>query len=164
MATRRLSTFSLVVGRRVVRTRSLVAISIASVASGAALTVRCQETPIVSSPDAAPSEAKAVVREVVHVSWLRLLKMVRRCLEVLLRLLPIGLQHALRQVFGDQCGTQEAWLQSLVSALASLGPVGVKWGQWASTRYDLFSEDFCKALGQLTNDAPAHPYHISVRC
>ena len=31
-------------------------------------------------------------------------------------------------------------------------------GQWASTRYDLFSEDCCEALGALTNDAPSHPF------
>jgi len=44
----------------------------------------------------------------------------------------------------------------LVQCLAQCGPVGIKWGQWASTRYDLFEEDFCMALGTLTNMAPAH--------
>ncbi|EOD23609.1 aarF domain-containing protein, partial [Emiliania huxleyi CCMP1516] len=53
---------------------------------------------------------------------------------------------------------RERQLSLLVSALARCGPVGIKWGQWASTRYDLFEEDFCEALGTLTNAAPAHGY------
>jgi aarF domain-containing kinase len=42
-----------------------------------------------------------------------------------------------------------------------LGPVGIKWGQWASTRYDLFEDDVCEALGELTNSAPMHSYEMT---
>ena len=164
MATRRLSSLSLL-GSRTVHARSLVAVAVAGVAAGTVATIRCQETPPTPHAPPVPTKAAAPVVAVAapRVSWLRVLRMVRRCLEVLLRVLPVGLQHVLRKFLGDKCGvTRAAWLRSLVATLASLGPVGVKWGQWASTRYDLFSEDLCKALGQLTNDAPAHPYHVSV--
>jgi aarF domain-containing kinase len=40
--------------------------------------------------------------------------------------------------------------------LERCGPVGIKWGQWASTRYDLFEDDLCDELHKLTNSAPAH--------
>ena len=38
------------------------------------------------------------------------------------------------------------------------GPVGIKWGQWASTRYDIFEDDMCIALGELVNHAPEHDF------
>ncbi len=63
-------------------------------------------------------------------------------------LLPAALAYLL--------GSREAWLRALVRALSRIGPAGIKWGQWASTRYDLFDEDFCEALGMLTNQAPVH--------
>ena len=47
------------------------------------------------------------------------------------------------------------WLRFLVRTLARCGPVGIKWAQWASTRYDLFEEDVCETLGELTNQAPS---------
>lgn len=50
------------------------------------------------------------------------------------------------------------WLRLFVATLARCGPVGIKWGQWAATRYDLFEDDICEALGELANQAPAHPY------
>ena len=49
------------------------------------------------------------------------------------------------------------WLRTLVATLERCGPVGIKWGQWASTRYDIFEDDLCDALGALTNAAPVHP-------
>jgi aarF domain-containing kinase len=39
--------------------------------------------------------------------------------------------------------------------------VGIKWGQWASTRYDLFEDDVCEALGELTNCAPMHSFAVT---
>ena len=48
------------------------------------------------------------------------------------------------------------WLRLLVATLERCGPVGIKWGQWASTRYDIFEDDLCDALGALTNAAPVH--------
>ena len=63
-------------------------------------------------------------------------------------LLPAALAYLL--------GSREVWLRALVRALSRIGPAGIKWGRWASTRYDLFAEDFCEALGMLPNPAPMH--------
>jgi aarF domain-containing kinase len=36
------------------------------------------------------------------------------------------------------------------------GPAFIKWGQWASTRPDLFPQDLCAALEKLQTKAPSH--------
>lgn len=38
------------------------------------------------------------------------------------------------------------------------GPAFMKWGQWASTRADIFPPDMCNELARLQSSAPAHPY------
>ena len=50
------------------------------------------------------------------------------------------------------------WYKWLASCLASSGAAFIKWGQWASTRNDMFSDGLCDALGNLLNSAPAHSW------
>jgi len=89
----------------------------------------------------------------------RLTKILLRCLELFAFLCPVAAWCLLQQLpLLGGAFSRERQLSLLVSALARCGPVGIKWGQWASTRYDLFEEDFCEALGTLTNAAPAHGY------
>lgn len=38
------------------------------------------------------------------------------------------------------------------------GPAFMKWGQWASTRADIFPPDMCTELARLQSSAPAHSY------
>lgn len=50
-------------------------------------------------------------------------------------------------------------LQLLLSCRKSLeraGPAFIKWGQWAATRKDLFSPDFCHTMEALHSNAPSH--------
>lgn len=37
------------------------------------------------------------------------------------------------------------------------GPAFIKWGQWASTREDIFPPAFCAVLSELHDRAPTHP-------
>ena len=53
------------------------------------------------------------------------------------------------------------WYDMLGSCLARSGPAFIKWGQWASTRSDMFPDRFCVALSQLHADAPAHSWKIT---
>lgn len=46
-------------------------------------------------------------------------------------------------------------------ALESAGPVYIKWGQWASSRYDLFPAELCDELNQLTQNSPEHPFVLT---
>ncbi|CAD7925833.1 unnamed protein product [Amoebophrya sp. A120] len=48
------------------------------------------------------------------------------------------------------------WCKRLRAALEQAGPVFIKWGQWASTRYDLFPVELCDELNRLTQNSPAH--------
>ena len=76
-----------------------------------------------------------------------------RILELLWQLAPLLLSLPLIHT-----PMRARWLRLLVRTLERCGPVGIKWGQWASTRYDLFEDDICDSLGALTNAAPAHDF------
>ena len=85
-------------------------------------------------------------------------QLVRRIAELLVCFFPPLGWLLLRQtpLLGERCFSRARLEELIVSALARAGPVGIKWGQWASTRYDLFDEPLCKALAALTNPNP-HP-------
>jgi len=55
-----------------------------------------------------------------------------------------------------------AWLQLLRWTLEKAGPAFIKWGQWGSTRPDLFPRDICAALESLQSGAPSHAPALSV--
>ena len=50
------------------------------------------------------------------------------------------------------------WFKKLRTSMEIAGPAFIKWGQWASTRYDLFPNEMTKQLAYLTNSAPVHSY------
>lgn len=54
------------------------------------------------------------------------------------------------------------WMELLRWTLERAGPAFIKWGQWGSTRPDLFPRDVCKALESLQSNAPAHAPAASV--
>ena len=84
-----------------------------------------------------------------------LCQLIVRCIELCVLFGPVALTALLLQTpLHARC--RAPWLRFLVRTLARCGPVGIKWGQWASTRYDLFEDDVCQTLGELTNQAPVH--------
>ena len=80
-----------------------------------------------------------------------LCRIIFRCFELLFTLTPMLATFPLFKT-----PLRAYWLRLLVATLERCGPVGIKWGQWASTRYDIFEDDLCDALGALTNAAPVH--------
>ncbi|XP_072508671.1 uncharacterized aarF domain-containing protein kinase 2 isoform X2 [Notamacropus eugenii] len=50
------------------------------------------------------------------------------------------------------------WLNWLLMATESSGPTYIKLGQWASTRRDLFSEEFCTKFSRLHVQVAPHPW------
>jgi len=50
------------------------------------------------------------------------------------------------------------WYSLLCHIIGSSGAAFIKWGQWSSTRPDMFSEDFCVALSKLHASAPVHSF------
>ncbi|QDZ20902.1 putative protein kinase [Chloropicon primus] len=53
---------------------------------------------------------------------------------------------------------RETWNKMVRRALEIAGPAFVKWGQWASTRRDMFPGDLCEELAQLYTCVPSHKY------
>ena len=79
------------------------------------------------------SEDEGRFRTVTKILW--------RCLELLCLLAPVLATLPLLR-----SRLRARWLRLLVATLERCGPVGIKWGQWASTRYDIFEDDLCDAL------------------
>lgn len=57
-----------------------------------------------------------------------------------------------------------AWMELLRSTLERAGPAFIKWGQWASTRPDMFPPDMCHKLELLQTSAPSHSGRYSRSC
>ncbi|XP_068134366.1 uncharacterized aarF domain-containing protein kinase 2-like isoform X1 [Hyperolius riggenbachi] len=56
------------------------------------------------------------------------------------------------------------WLNLLLMATESSGPACIKLGQWASTRRDLFSEEFCAKFSRLHVKVAPHPWGYTDFC
>lgn len=50
------------------------------------------------------------------------------------------------------------WYRLLTNSMANSGAAFIKWGQWASTRPDVFPEKLCFVLSTLQANAPVHSY------
>lgn len=56
---------------------------------------------------------------------------------------------------------RNVWYRWMASCIGSAGAAWIKWGQWSSTRSDMFPEALCDELASLHNGAPAHSFEIS---
>ncbi|CAH2276560.1 Hypothetical predicted protein [Pelobates cultripes] len=56
------------------------------------------------------------------------------------------------------------WLRILLKATETSGPACIKLGQWASTRRDIFSEEFCALFSKLHVKVTPHPWDYTERC
>ncbi|XP_066446349.1 uncharacterized aarF domain-containing protein kinase 2 isoform X2 [Eleutherodactylus coqui] len=61
-------------------------------------------------------------------------------------------------------GLNSLWLHLLLKATESSGPACIKLGQWASTRRDLFSEEFCVLFSKLHVKVTPHPWEYTELC
>ena len=53
---------------------------------------------------------------------------------------------------------QAVWYPWLANSIGSSGAAWIKWGQWSSTRHDMFPEALCDQLSNLHAAAPAHSW------
>ena len=51
---------------------------------------------------------------------------------------------------------ERVWYKWLATAIGSSGAAWIKWGQWSSTRNDMFPDALCEQLAGLHASAPAH--------
>ncbi|EEC46014.1 predicted protein, partial [Phaeodactylum tricornutum CCAP 1055/1] len=53
------------------------------------------------------------------------------------------------------------WYSWLTTCIGQSGAAWIKWGQWSSTRNDMFPDAFCEQLATLHAAAPAHKWKFS---
>ena len=53
------------------------------------------------------------------------------------------------------------WYSLLCRIIGHSGAAFIKWGQWSSTRPDMFNEEFCTALSSLHDSAPVHSFSFT---
>lgn len=75
---------------------------------------------------------------------------------------PALVMYVLSRLLGSTLLANGSWKYALF-ALESAGPAFVKLGQWASTRRDLFSEDFCRTLSALHIRCTPHSWRDTVK-
>uniref|UniRef100_A0A8C4Z354 ABC1 atypical kinase-like domain-containing protein n=1 Tax=Gadus morhua TaxID=8049 RepID=A0A8C4Z354_GADMO len=56
------------------------------------------------------------------------------------------------------------WLDALLWVTESSGPTFIKLGQWASTRQDVFSQDFCRRFSRLHVEVRPHSWAHTKHC
>jgi ABC1 atypical kinase-like domain len=56
---------------------------------------------------------------------------------------------------------RDVWYRWIATCLATSGAAFIKYGQWSSTRPDMFPVAFCDALSVLHNSAPAHSWNFT---
>jgi len=61
-------------------------------------------------------------------------------------------------LYSQNVWLNELWYKLLRKTLEHGGAAFIKWGQWASTRYDVFPSKLCKELEELQAGAPEHTW------
>ncbi|XP_041460416.1 uncharacterized aarF domain-containing protein kinase 2-like [Lytechinus variegatus] len=127
----------------------------------------CQEAilehPVVSQSDRVHSIKSLLVGQLRlwhHVAVILASNLVQ-CVLVSLRYIrnsilfgPLLFSYPLVLLFPDRL--QDVWLRALLRSIELSGPTFIKLGQWASTRRDIFAQDFCDQLSKLHRNAPSH--------
>uniref|UniRef100_A0A7N9AX70 AarF domain containing kinase 2 n=1 Tax=Mastacembelus armatus TaxID=205130 RepID=A0A7N9AX70_9TELE len=117
---------------------------------------RCQETVLTSQTTDKKSLARVQVHKVVF-----LLRLSVRALVLLFKFGPLLLLYPLALV-----STRWAchWLDALLWMTETSGPTFIKLGQWASTRRDIFSPEFCERFSRLHVKVRPHSWAHTKQC
>jgi aarF domain-containing kinase len=75
---------------------------------------------------------------------------------------PSAILYGISRLFRSSKLESVAWSYTM-RALQTAGPAFVKLGQWASTRRDIFSEEFCNSLSQLHSCCHSHQWQDTRR-
>ena len=120
------------------------ALTVACTCGGGGALARMLLAPREAQCTVAPTPPGQLVRSVSTMAeeegrYKTTMRIIWRCLQLFFLLAPVLATLPLLRT-----KLRARWLRLLVSALERCGPVGIKWGQWASTRYDIF-EDVSRA-------------------
>lgn len=117
---------------------------------------RCQEAILPSKTAERKSLAKVQVHKVVF-----FLRLTLRALVLLLKFAPLLLLSPLALVSSRWAGR---WLDALLWVTETSGPTFIKLGQWASTRRDIFSPEFCERFSRLHVKVRPHSWAHTKQC
>ncbi|KAK1788802.1 hypothetical protein P4O66_002614 [Electrophorus voltai] len=84
-----------------------------------------------------------------------------RALVLLLKFSPLLLLYPLSLLFKSW---SSYWLDALLWVTETSGPTFIKLGQWASTRRDIFSQEFCDRFSHLHVRVKPHPWAHTKQC
>ncbi|CAJ1056188.1 uncharacterized aarF domain-containing protein kinase 2 [Xyrichtys novacula] len=117
---------------------------------------RCQEA--ILQPQT--SERKSVARVQVH-KLVFFLRLSFRALVLLLKFGPLLLLSPLALVSARWASR---WMDGLLWVTETSGPTFIKLGQWASTRRDIFPQEFCDRFSKLHVKVRPHPWAHTKQC
>lgn len=107
-----------------------------------------------------PTERKSVARVQIH-RLVFVLRLGLRALVLLLKFSPLLLLYPLT-LLSQRWASH--WLDCLLWVTETSGPTFIKLGQWASTRRDIFSQDFCDRFSRLHVRVKAHSWSHTKLC
>ncbi|XP_045894290.1 uncharacterized aarF domain-containing protein kinase 2 isoform X2 [Micropterus dolomieu] len=117
---------------------------------------RCQEATLSSQTADRKSLAKVQVHKVLF-----FLRLSLRALVLLLKFGPLLLLSPLALVSARWASR---WLDALLWVTETSGPTFIKLGQWASTRRDIFSQEFCERFSRLHVKVRPHSWAHTKQC
>lgn len=117
---------------------------------------RCQEATLSSRTSDRKSLAKVQVHKLIF-----FLRLSLRALVLFLKFGPLLLVYPLTLV-STCCASH--WLDALLWVTESSGPTFIKLGQWASTRRDIFSQEFCERFSRLHVKVRPHSWAHTKQC
>lgn len=117
---------------------------------------RCQEATLPSQTTDRKSVAKVQVHNLVF-----FLRLTLRALVLLLKFGPIVLLSPFTLVSSRWAS---CWLDALLWVTESSGPAFIKLGQWASTRRDIFPQEFCERFSRLHVKVRPHSWAHTKHC
>ncbi|KAG7230933.1 hypothetical protein INR49_024961 [Caranx melampygus] len=118
--------------------------------------VRCQEASLQSQTTEKRSLARVQVHKVIF-----FLRLSLRALVLLLKFAPLLLLSPLVLV---STRWASRWLDALLWVTENSGPTFIKLGQWASTRRDIFPQEFCERFSRLHVKVRPHSWAHTKQC
>ena len=127
------------------------------------LTSHCQtpQTPITDPQTVAEDNFKPLVLQ-KDLSLLQQFTLILRFSYLCLIFSPVLFLHTLAYITGSSY-LENLELKYILFVMQGIGPAFIKLGQWASTRRDMFSEEFCKILSFLHTHCDPHPWSETAR-
>jgi aarF domain-containing kinase len=106
------------------------------------------------------SELLLAQTPISELSLIQQLKLVARFLFLSVLFSPAVILYGVSFLTGSRDAEYLAW-KYVYFTIQLAGPAFIKLGQWASTRRDMFSEDFCRALSKLHTRCSPHSWRAT---